>query len=254
MSASGRTRSIPMPAGSIAKIGRTERFMKATSSQSIQQLCLPMSFSAQGFPVSRSPWLEEGKPNRMKGGSGPKLCESFAYLDRAISSWKTFQVCLAPEWEIFSGIWPMAGMTRSGIAYRRLPLVPHISGTEFSLWATPSAADVQGSQLWPTPCGPNNGGTNGKRKLKAMLWPTPRSSPNENRQTKRTPSQSSGSHGLTLAAEVGGQLNPPFVEWLMGFPLGWTDLSALATRSSRRSLSGSGTGSKESRQKAKSPK
>ena len=28
---------------------------------------------------------------------------------------------------------------------------------------------------------------------------------------------------------VGGQLNPTWVEWLMGFPLGWTDLSASET-------------------------
>jgi hypothetical protein len=29
----------------------------------------------------------------------------------------------------------------------------------------------------------------------------------------------------TLGRAVGGQLNPMWVEWLMGFPLGWTDLS-----------------------------
>lgn len=34
------------------------------------------------------------------------------------------------------------------------------------------------------------------------MWPTPRASPNENRQTKRTPSQEAGRHGLCLAAEV----------------------------------------------------
>ena len=28
-----------------------------------------------------------------------------------------------------------------------------------------------------------------------------------------------------LAGAVGGQLNPNWVEWLMGFPLGWTDLN-----------------------------
>ena len=27
-----------------------------------------------------------------------------------------------------------------------------------------------------------------------------------------------------LGTEIGGQLNPTWVEWLMGFPLGWTDL------------------------------
>lgn len=28
----------------------------------------------------------------------------------------------------------------------------------------------------------------------------------------------------------GGQLNPTWVEWLMGFPLGWTDLNASETQ------------------------
>jgi len=29
-----------------------------------------------------------------------------------------------------------------------------------------------------------------------------------------------------LNDQIGGQLNPTWVEWLMGFPLGWTDLDA----------------------------
>ena len=31
----------------------------------------------------------------------------------------------------------------------------------------------------------------------------------------------------SLPADIGGTLNPTWVEWLMGFPLGWTDLDAL---------------------------
>ena len=31
----------------------------------------------------------------------------------------------------------------------------------------------------------------------------------------------------SLPAEIGGTLNPTWVEWLMGFPIGWTDLDAL---------------------------
>lgn len=93
----------------------------------------------------------------------------------------------------------------------------------------------------------------------AMMWPTPRSSPNENRQTKPTPSQLAGKHGMNLATAaamfptpaardwrhpnakpysergggtkgeqlpnvVGGALNPTWVEWLQGFPLGWTEV------------------------------
>jgi len=37
-----------------------------------------------------------------------------------------------------------------------------------------------------------------------------------------------------------GQLNPVFVEWLMGFPTGWTDLEPSATRLCRRWQSISG--------------
>ena len=36
-------------------------------------------------------------------------------------------------------------------------------------------------------------------------------------------------HSVSLHDQIGGQLNPMFVEWLMGFPLGWTDLEGSAT-------------------------
>lgn len=32
-----------------------------------------------------------------------------------------------------------------------------------------------------------------------------------------------------LQTAVGGKLNPMWVEWLMGFPIGWTDLEASGT-------------------------
>ena len=71
--------------------------------------------------------------------------------------------------------------------------------------------------------------------LAVKMWPTPRASANENRQTKPTPSQLAGTHGKSLAAEAGGSLNPMWVEWLMGYPLGWTDLKDSATPSCRKS-------------------
>jgi len=42
----------------------------------------------------------------------------------------------------------------------------------------------------------------------STLLPTPRSSPNENRQTKRTPSQEQSQHGLCLSAEI-ASCSPP---------------------------------------------
>jgi hypothetical protein len=46
--------------------------------------------------------------------------------------------------------------------------------------------------------------------------------------------------GLLQKKEVSGKLNPTWVEWLMGFPLGWTDLGDLETPSSRKSSKSSG--------------
>lgn len=177
----------------------------------------------------------------------------------------------------------------------------------------PSAA-VQ--QQWYTPNVPNGGRVNpkemsetgalpnGKKRQVGLenqaiqIWPTPMANPNSNRQTKPTPSQLKGEHGLNLAmvavthtwptpracsgkrssganrtelvrswatpttrdwkdgtatADVktncllGRQaprsmsdgmesrltLNPLFVEWLMGWPIGWTDCGSAATGLSR---------------------
>ncbi len=41
--------------------------------------------------------------------------------------------------------------------------------------------------------------------------------------------------GTALSTVTGGLLNPTWVEWLMGFPLGWTDCDASATPSCRKS-------------------
>jgi hypothetical protein len=46
-------------------------------------------------------------------------------------------------------------------------------------------------------------------------------------------------NSLPLNAAIGGALNPTWVEWLMGFPLGWTDCGPSATPSSRKSPSSS---------------
>ena len=35
--------------------------------------------------------------------------------------------------------------------------------------------------------------------------------------------------GVGVETQDGGQLNPTWVEWLMGWPLGWTDLKPLET-------------------------
>lgn len=126
---------------------------------------------------------------------------------------------------------PLFGMTVDGRLSLPLKLEPRTLG--------------KGGSCLPTPCakegGYNKGGGSGRvgkiRPTLSMmatrnLWPTPRASPNENRQTKPSPSpsQKDGRHGKSLAAQVGGQLNPTWVEWLMGYPSAWTVLEDWATQ------------------------
>ena len=80
------------------------------------------------------------------------------------------------------------------------------------------------------------------RTQPGRMWPTPVSS--DRKSGAGSPewyaSRQSMTRGLALNETVGGSLNPTWVEWLMGFPLGWTALDASATPSSRKSRKSSG--------------
>jgi hypothetical protein len=52
-------------------------------------------------------------------------------------------------------------------------------------------------------------------------------------------SRPTGDPTPTLPDQIGGSLNPNWVEWLMGFPAGWTDCEHLGTPSFRKSLKSS---------------
>lgn len=141
---------------------------------------------------------------------------------------------------------PRAGSMVNGYLFEDEPQAPmklakqavlaaSCPGTPTGLWPTPNQRDYKDS-----------GVKQGNRKspnlgTMAARYPTPRSAPNEWRTTKNAPTHGNG-HGKTLAGEVNdleraagrlpaapsdsaGNMNPEWVEWLMGLPLGWTDLS-----------------------------
>lgn len=84
---------------------------------------------------------------------------------------------------------------------------------------------------WPTVTAaaeaPNLGSNkkNGPRSLIQVareMWPTPRAN--------KIGGYSSPGYSPTLAERVGGRLNPTWVEWLMGYQIGWTALEDWAMR------------------------
>jgi len=100
-------------------------------------------------------------------------------------------------------------------------------------------------KMWPTPTGtersginPNTGKGAGLSKTVQMLeenkmWPTPNASDNRDRGNMSDPAiqrrLAKGKQvGLTMAVKDKpgkGTLNPEWVEWLMGYPPGWTDIT-----------------------------
>ena len=159
--------------------------------------------------------------NQTNGTSGPIPLELLGRWDPFSSSWRTPQGSLLTlTSDIFSGPWPRAGMICAGTAYRLRPLVP--------------VTREIGSGLWPTPHPLVGGGKKSRgqisgrwrdRMMKKMI-PTPgasdyRSGKGYSHEGKKQTPQ--------LRHLIGGCLNPEWIEWLMGWPIGWTALEPLAT-------------------------
>ena len=147
--------------------------------------------------------------------------------------------------ETESGFWPTPKSSPSGPDFAREGREK--SGgddlvTRVAKWATPSARD------WKDSPGMSQTGTNPDGTLRVRTDQLARqvyAGGTSTRQTFPTPraedSQCAGGHRGTDDTLYGtickpkdqktnspGQLNPDWVEWLMGWPIGWTDLKPLA--------------------------
>ena len=62
-----------------------------------------------------------------------------------------------------------------------------------------------------------------------VKWPTPTVCGNHNRKGASPTSGDGLATAVSKEGCSGGPLNPTWVEWLMGWPIGWTDLEGLET-------------------------
>lgn len=93
-------------------------------------------------------------------------------------------------------------------------------------WPTPAATDWKGQYTKETVGRRMEESTRGVRlpeqPARVTWFGTPTAHP-------RTHSPRPVHHGVQLANQVGGKLNPPWVEWLMGWPINWTALEPVGT-------------------------
>ena len=246
---------------------------------------LPSMSSAAGsrarisaLQESKQGWTEQGQ------AYGQRLPVSWASFDRNTSSWRMSQVCLvallsnqADGLAEYSETWPRSGTMRNGTAFQLPALVPLTDATECGLLPTPKAMDsrsagpgtkietlkrrassgwglnlaetaqVSAREMFPTPNARDWKDTTAASSLAAVegghqitlgravhLWPTP------------TANRYSGlqSHGNNA---ILGSLNPNWVEWLMGYPIGWSGLRPSATPLSLKSPNSSAARSSKRR-------
>lgn len=171
--------------------------------------------------------MPAAEPESRKGpgvGSGTPLPTPSVRYDPDSSSWKTSGPSLLGDLDLMPSLLrlPASGTTRSGHVYERPMLAPPTSASGGSAspgLPTPRARDSKGRgyddalpnvvELLPTPTtsestgvGDLEGNRNDTLRAQIAMLPTPRASARENRQTKRSPTQKAGKHGLCLAAEM----------------------------------------------------
>ena len=157
--------------------------------------------------------------------------------------------------------WKAKTTPSNRLLFQLAPWTPRTDEIEFGFWATPNATprgatlETQGVRsLLPTPtadCASSRskkykqGGT--PLQVAAMLIPTPTANCYKGarkaetlKKTKRNPLTNSimdyvENQNPNTTNMTTGALNPTWVEWLMGYPEGWTDCEDSETQSYRKS-------------------
>lgn len=235
------------------------------SAQDFEQLTL---FPADS-PASPFPWLGSKREKKMIVTSGRRCSELSESCARAALSVRTYLESSRLPPGKWSRIWNVQAITSSCLILKlrlseRGTDDQGYSSPASQMWPTPTAGQCGmtavtsgrppeksthlGAQvlirsgLWPTPRAneykdvlqsvpPSRQKDPGKcnltqRVAMELMFTTPCARDYRTGQRKRYENPARANN---INDQVGGQLNPTWVEWLMGFPPGWTDLNASGT-------------------------
>ena len=150
-------------------------------------------------------------------------------FDRLTSSWKIHHSLFPEDLSESSVILPRWGLMRDGELLELMTLALPTKGKDAGLWRTPGAQDGMRGAYGSAETMNKRLAKGGQLSLANQvkhphLWPTPiatNTKAHHMRGSENGKKREARSYGET------GQLNPTWVEWLMGWPLGWTDLRPL---------------------------
>ena len=135
---------------------------------------------------------------------GPKWPGSLARYNPALYSWKTRRCSFREDFIKYSEIWPRWGMMHDGECFPLTRQGPRTNANESGLWPTPTKQDS-----WSC--------------LDNAIWHG--AAPYVNGVKRNTDLR----HYLLHLGREDLAKSPTFREWLMGWPISWTDLAPLAT-------------------------
>ena len=216
--------------------------------------------SQAAFPASLFPELERGMENQTTAISGRKCLELYRMSNRDGSLLRMFVESLVSRTAWYSSrcalIWRTKDTPFRRLLFQLSPSTRTTDGTEFGLWGTPNTMDHLPARS-AKDCSTEQKNREGRQRsgnlreqvVHPRMWPTPNVDDSNHGEGGR---RSGEFRSLTAEVKqartenpVPGCLSPTWVEWLMGFPLGWTDLDVSGTPSCRKSPSKSSGQSKK---------
>lgn len=194
---------------------------------------------AEGIPASLSPKQVIAKVKKIIVTCGLGYDKPLANYDPTTQSWKMSVVIFPSEEPLSLPTLPASGMTQSGALFQQPAWEPTTSETDSSLWPTPRSSRAMADDMTTTQRRLAKIGYKSRLEEAVALtrWPTPTfgkmaggKGAYERIQTMYSEGTISDEERKAMQAGNGGKLNPQWVEWLMGFPLGWTDLEDSGTQ------------------------
>ncbi len=197
-----------------------------------------LTSSPADSPASPLARRENERAREIAANSGRKCFELFKLSGPAGWWQKTFMDLLLTRAENFSTRYTVTWKAKVTKRSRRLffQLAPSARRTEwiaYGLWPTPRSAGQNDSAREENRTGNRHAGDDLSTAVMKKMWATPRVDDSKNNGTQSQLER----NGPALNAQLGGQLNPTWVEWLMGYPSEWTVLKDSETPSSRKSRS-----------------
>lgn len=189
-----------------------------------RQECEQLTLFPEVSPANLSPAPGSDEAQRMTAISGRKCSELYASCDPvgslvrmllASSIWRSTRYLLT---------WKAKVTPRGRLYYQLAASMRRTGDTALQSWPTPRASSGSGPSMAPH----RQGGAD--LQTAVAIYPTPRASDSKGSGAAGSKSaehdrKRGNLKGVVMYlqdAETGAQLNPDWVEWLMGFPPGWT--------------------------------